>query len=108
MIKKGLALEAAGLREDELELEVPSDLVAGRLGGAHSLQRISGRALCLAARVDLWEEALSAEAFCCRPGLIFSLRLAVFGPSRWMRRAVRPGSRALVFWSAPAAPRCPS
>ena len=45
MIKKGLALEAAGLREDELELEVPSYFITGRLGGAHSLQRISGRAL---------------------------------------------------------------
>ena len=45
MIKKGLALQSSSLREDELELEVPPDLVAGRLGGAHSLQRISGRAL---------------------------------------------------------------
>ena len=44
MIKKGLALQSSSLREDELELEVPPDLVAGRLGGAHSLQRISGRA----------------------------------------------------------------
>ena len=45
MIKKGLALEAAGLREDELELEVPPDLVAGRLGGAHpGLELITGPA----------------------------------------------------------------
>ena len=56
MIKKGLALQSSSLREDELELQVPPDLVAGRLGGAHSLQRIL-RALCLAARLDLWERA---------------------------------------------------
>ena len=63
MIKKGLALEAPGLREDELELEVPPDLVAGRLGGAHSLQRISGRAL--ASRLE-W---ISGPRGCCVLGL---------------------------------------
>ena len=59
MIKKGLALQAARLGEDELELQVPSNFVARRLGGAHpALFLISGRAVAgLAARMDLWEMA---------------------------------------------------
>ena len=77
MIKKGLALQSSSLREDELELEVPPDLVARRLGGAHPLQRISGRAL--ASRLE-WISV--GESLCCfgaglpRPGLTFSLRLS--------------------------------
>ena len=100
MIKKRLALEAARLREDELELEVPPDLVAGRLGGAHSLQRISGSAL--ASRLE-WISV--GESLCWfgaglpRPGLTFSLCLAASGSSPSMRRAVRLASRGLVFGS---------
>ena len=89
MIKKGLALEAAGLREDELELEVPPYLVAGRLGGAHSLQRISGRALACLAAMDLWEEeALSAILL---PGGVPACRFRCVCPGRllgWAGRCV--------------------
>ena len=53
MIKKGLALEAARLGQNELELEVPPDLVAGRLGGAHFSPTILWESPRLAARVDL-------------------------------------------------------
>ena len=36
MVEKGLALQASSLREDELELQVPTDLVAVTTGtGAH-------------------------------------------------------------------------
>ena len=78
MVEERLALQAAGLREDELELEVPSDLVAGRLGGAHSLQRISGRALAgLAARMDLWAQ----EAAVLGKGLP-----RIFGPQQPLTR----------------------
>ena len=101
MIKKGLALEAAGLREDELELEVPPDLVAGRLGGAHSLELISGRAL--ASRlgwISVGEASAGFGAARRRPGLAFSLRLS----------SVRSGCAGRCAWppvasyvSAPAA-----
>ena len=55
MIKKGLALQSPRLSEDELELQVSSNFVARRLGGAHpALFLISGRAVAgLAARMDL-------------------------------------------------------
>ena len=107
MIKKGLALQSSSLREDELELEVPPDFVAGRLGGAHALQRISGRAL--ASRLE-W---ISGPRGCCVLGLPggvppdVSLCLSAFGPS--------PSGCAGSVWApgpsylAPLPlPRCPS
>ena len=103
MIKKGLALQSSRLREDELELEVPPDLVAGRLGGAHSLQRISGRALSpRGSSGSLWEEPLLVWGCpaASRPG--FSLCLAASGPL--VRRAVRLASLGLVFGTL----RCPA
>ena len=99
MIKKGLALEAAGLREDELELEVPPYFIAGRLGGAHSLQRIAGRAL--ASRLE-W---ISGPRGCCVLGLPggvppdVSLCLSAFGPSLGGASGL-PWPR---IWHAPAA-----
>ena len=100
MVKKRLALEAAGLREDELELEVPPDLVAGRLGGAHSLQRIAGRAL------ESGLEWISGPRGCCVLGLPggvppdVSLCLSAFGPSLggasglpWPRMGSAPAAR---------------
>ena len=46
MIKKSFSFQAPGLGEDELELQVPSNFIAGRLGGAHpGLFPISGRAV---------------------------------------------------------------
>ena len=64
MIKKGLALEAARLGQNELELEVPPDLVAGRLGGAHAgLELITGGALSpRGSNGSLW------ESLCCFGG----------------------------------------
>ena len=107
MIKKGLALEAAGLREDELERQVPPYFVPGRLGGAHSLQRISGRALaCLAARMDLCgREPLLFLGWAApsRPGVF-----AVSGCVRAVSLAVRLAYRGLV-WAPlplPAVPPC--
>ena len=85
VVEKGLALQASRLREDEFELQVPPDLVAGRLGGAHSLQRIAGRAL--ASRLE-WISGEGPEVFWGCPAdasrsLAFSLCLAASGPSPW-------------------------
>ena len=106
MIKKGLALEAAGLREDELELEVPPDLVAGRLGGAHFSPTDLWESPRLAARVDLWaqEAAVSWGCPAARPGLAFSLCLSETSVSL-AGRCVWPPVASYVF--APAA-RCAS
>ena len=74
MIKKGLALEAARLGQNELELEVPPDLVAGRLGGAHAgLELITGGALSpRGSSGSLWERASAGfGAGLPRPGLAF-------------------------------------
>ena len=99
MIKKGLALEAAGLREDELELEVPSYFITGRLGGAHPLQRSLGEPSPRGSNGSLG--GLSAEALCCpfRPdvlaasGCVLAVSLDAPGGA--------PGSRALVFGPLP-------
>ena len=104
MIKKGLALQSSSLREDELELEVPPDLVAGRLGGAHSLQRISGRAL--ASRLE-W---ISGPRGCCVLGLPGGVPVWRFFAASVCVRAVagRCVWPPVASYLAPAAPRCPS
>jgi hypothetical protein len=107
VVEERLAFQAPGLGEDELELQVPSYFITGRLGGAHSLQWSLGEPS-PASRLE-WISV--GESLCCfwaglpRPGLAFSLCLAASGPSPSMRRAVRLASRGLVFGSSrPALP----
>ena len=109
MIEKGLAFQSSRLREDELELEVPSNFIAGRLGGAHSLQRISGREPSPASRLDgsLWERASAGLGL---PGGRVPVPgvFAVSGCVRAVSLAVRLASRGLV-WAPlplPAVPPC--
>ena len=102
MIKKGLALQSSSLREDELELEVPPDLVAGRLGGAHAgLERITGRAL--ASRLE-WISV--GESLCWFWGWAAPSRPGVFAVSGCV-----PGCAGRCAWPPAASylahSRCP-
>ena len=76
MVEKSFALQSPRLSEDELELQVPSHFIAGRLGGAHpGLESIAGPSP--ASRLE-WISV--GESLCwfwgcpaARPGLAFSL-----------------------------------